>query len=61
LEQGRQLKMPQEEMQIYYLYIQKRMKLNLFEEGLGIKRFDLMYNDFVIVGPRADPAKNKKI
>ncbi|MEM8685774.1 MAG: substrate-binding domain-containing protein [Pseudomonadota bacterium] len=25
--------------------------------GYGVKRFDLMYNDFVIVGPEADPAK----
>lgn len=27
------------------------------EEGYGVKRLDLMYNDFVIVGPRADPAE----
>jgi tungstate transport system substrate-binding protein len=25
-------------------------------EGGGVKRFDLMYNDFVIVGPENDPA-----
>lgn len=25
-------------------------------DGYGVKRFDLMYNDFVIVGPAADPA-----
>ncbi|HMA71489.1 MAG TPA: extracellular solute-binding protein [Xanthobacteraceae bacterium] len=25
-------------------------------EGFGVKRFDVMYNDFVIIGPRADPA-----
>ena len=25
--------------------------------GYGVKRYDLMYNDFVIVGPAADPAK----
>ncbi|MCB1429131.1 MAG: substrate-binding domain-containing protein, partial [Nitratireductor sp.] len=25
-------------------------------EGYGVKRDDLMYNDFVIVGPSADPA-----
>ncbi len=25
-------------------------------EGYGVKRFDVMYNDFVIVGPPADPA-----
>jgi tungstate transport system substrate-binding protein len=26
-------------------------------EGFGVKRFEVMYNDFVIVGPRSDPAK----
>ncbi|WP_440638058.1 substrate-binding domain-containing protein [Bradyrhizobium sp. PUT101] len=26
-------------------------------EGQGVKRFDVMYNDFVIVGPRSDPAR----
>jgi tungstate transport system substrate-binding protein len=25
-------------------------------QGFGVKRFDVMYNDFVVVGPRADPA-----
>ncbi len=25
-------------------------------DGHGVKRFDLMYNDFVIVGPKGDPA-----
>ena len=25
-------------------------------EGNGVERFDLMYNDFIIVGPQADPA-----
>jgi tungstate transport system substrate-binding protein len=26
-------------------------------EGWGVKRYDVMYNDFVIVGPKSDPAK----
>jgi len=26
-------------------------------DGEGVKRFDLMYNDFIIVGPAGDPAK----
>ena len=26
-------------------------------EGHGVRRFDVMYNDFVLIGPRADPAK----
>lgn len=25
-------------------------------EGFGVKRFDLMYNDFVVIGPKSDPA-----
>jgi tungstate transport system substrate-binding protein len=25
--------------------------------GFGIKRYDIMYNDFIIVGPDSDPAK----
>ena len=28
-------------------------------DGFGVKRFDVMYNDFVIVGPKADPAGTK--
>ena len=26
------------------------------EDGFGVQRFDVMYNDFIIVGPPADPA-----
>ena len=26
-------------------------------EGEGVKRFPVMYNDFVLIGPKADPAK----
>jgi tungstate transport system substrate-binding protein len=26
-------------------------------EGWGVKRFDVMYNDFIIIGPKSDPAK----
>src|ERR1700682_2277555 len=25
-------------------------------EGFGVKRFDVMYNDFVVIGPQSDPA-----
>src|SRR5262245_9645663 len=28
-------------------------------DGFGVKRFDVMYNDFVLVGPKSDPAKVK--
>ncbi len=26
-------------------------------EGFGLKRFEVMYNDFVLIGPKSDPAK----
>ena len=26
-------------------------------EGFGVRRFDVMYNDFVVLGPQSDPAK----
>ncbi len=26
-------------------------------EGFGVKRFDVMYNDFVLIGPKNDPAQ----
>jgi tungstate transport system substrate-binding protein len=25
-------------------------------EGFGVRRFDVMYNDFIVIGPLADPA-----
>ncbi len=28
-------------------------------DGFGVTRFDVMYNDFVLVGPKSDPAKIK--
>lgn len=28
-------------------------------DGYGVKRFDVMYNDFIVVGPRGDPAAVK--
>lgn len=28
-------------------------------DGYGVQRFDVMYNDFVVVGPKEDPAKVK--
>lgn len=26
-------------------------------EGQGVRRFDVMYNDFVVIGPKSDPAR----
>ncbi len=34
----------------------KSAEQTFVKEGYGVKRFDVMYNDFVIVGPRQDPA-----
>lgn len=28
-------------------------------DGFGVKRYEVMYNDFILVGPKADPAKVK--
>jgi len=34
----------------------KAQEEKFLAEGYGVKRFDVMYNDFVLVGPRSDPA-----
>ena len=35
----------------------KAQEEKLVAEGFGVQRFDVMYNDFVLIGPKADPAK----
>ena len=35
----------------------KELEEKFVAEGFGVKRFDVMYNDFVLVGPKSDPAK----
>lgn len=35
----------------------KAAEQKFIEEGYGVTRYDVMYNDFVIVGPPADPAQ----
>jgi tungstate transport system substrate-binding protein len=35
----------------------KPSELKFVKEGYGVKRFDVMYNDFVLIGPASDPAK----
>lgn len=32
---------------------------NFVANGYGVKRFNLMYNDFILIGPKDDPAKIK--
>jgi tungstate transport system substrate-binding protein len=34
----------------------KSQEEKFLSEGFGVKRFDVMYNDFVLIGPRGDPA-----
>ena len=34
----------------------KASELEFVAQGWGVERFDLMYNDFVIIGPAGDPA-----
>jgi tungstate transport system substrate-binding protein len=35
----------------------KPLEEKFIAEGYGLKRFEVMYNDFVLVGPKSDPAK----
>ena len=35
----------------------KALEEKFLADGYGVKRFEVMYNDFVLVGPKADPAK----
>jgi tungstate transport system substrate-binding protein len=37
----------------------KALEEKFVAEGFGTKRYDLMYNDFIILGPATDPAKVK--
>jgi tungstate transport system substrate-binding protein len=34
----------------------KAQEEKFIEDGFGVKRFDVMYNDFVLIGPKGDPA-----
>lgn len=34
----------------------KKSEEKFVADGFGVKRFDVMYNDFILVGPSADPA-----
>jgi tungstate transport system substrate-binding protein len=35
----------------------KPLEEKFIAEGQGVQRFEVMYNDFVVVGPKSDPAK----
>jgi len=32
-------------------------EMKFLEEGNALRRYDVMYNDFVLIGPKSDPAK----
>lgn len=38
----------------------KAQELQFVKDGWGVERFDVCYNDFIIVGPKDDPAKLKE-
>jgi tungstate transport system substrate-binding protein len=39
------------------LFVHHRKSEDAFvAEGFGVKRYDVMYNDFVVIGPKSDPA-----
>jgi tungstate transport system substrate-binding protein len=35
----------------------KPLEEKFVADGFGVQRFEVMYNDFILVGPRSDPAK----
>lgn len=37
----------------------RKLEDKFIADGYGLKRYDVMYNDFVILGPKNDPAKIK--
>jgi tungstate transport system substrate-binding protein len=37
----------------------KEAEEKVIAEGFAVKRYEVMYNDFVLIGPKADPAKTK--
>ena len=39
----------------------KELELKAVEEGYFVNRYDVMYNDFILIGPPDDPAKIKGI
>ena len=42
------------------VFVHAKSQEEKFEaDGFGVKRFEVMYNDFVLIGPKSDPAKIK--
>ena len=38
----------------------KDQELKFVKDGYGTERLEVMYNDFIVVGPKDDPAKLKE-
>ncbi len=56
---GQALKMSETGKYDLVLVHAKALEEKFVADGFGTKRYDLMYNDFVILGPPSDPAKIK--
>ncbi len=56
---GQALKMAETGKYDLVLVHAKALEEKFVADGFGTKRYDLMYNDFVILGPSSDPAKIK--
>src|SRR4029078_5086846 len=42
----------------YVVFVQaKPLEEKFVAEGNGVARYEVMYNDFVVIGPKSDPAK----
>jgi tungstate transport system substrate-binding protein len=42
------------------VFVHAKVQEEIFvRDGFGVQRFDVMYNDFILVGPKTDPAKIK--
>jgi tungstate transport system substrate-binding protein len=54
---GQALKMAETGKYDLLLVHAKALEEKFVADGFGTKRYDLMYNDFVILGPAADPAR----
>ncbi len=56
---GQALKMAETGKYDLLLVHAKALEEKFVADGFGTKRYDLMYNDFVVLGPASDPAKIK--
>jgi len=55
-EQRRRLRRPCTTMPIWFRCVTRKPRTNSIAAGDGIDRRQIVWNDFVVVGPRSDPA-----